>query len=354
MGKDYYKILGIEKTATEDEIKKAFRKQAHEYHPDKKTGNESKFKEANEAYQTLSDKKKRAEYDRFGQSGMGGNGGYSTGFGGFDSSQFEGFDFGNVGDIFSDFFGGGFSGGQSQRKGNDIQIQITISLRDAIFGVERSVFLTKTNKCNTCAGGGGNPGSKQNSCKKCNGQGRVQEQRRSVFGNVNTVLECDICHGSGKTFDNKCTDCKGKGVRDSQTEIKIKVPSGIDHGQSLRMSGQGEAIAHGSPGDLYVLISIEKDKKFVRKGLDLYTDVSVKLTDALLGTRVNLESFDGTESLSIPSGSNNGDILKIIKKGVKKNETIRGDIIVTLKVDMPKKISSKVSKLIEELQKEGI
>lgn len=354
MGKDYYKTLGIEKNATEDEIKKAFRKLAHQYHPDKKTGDEAKFKEVNEAYQTLSDTKKRASYDRFGSgNGQSGGGAHAGGFGGFNSSSFEGFDFGNVGDIFSDFFGG--SSGQSSRKrGEDIQIQILITLKDSVFGVERKVLLTKTNACNTCSGTGAKSGSKQNTCKTCNGQGRVQQARRSVFGTVNTVVECDTCQGSGKIPEHKCTDCKGKGIKDSQSEIKIQVPAGIENGQTLRMNGQGEAINGGAAGDLYVLIQVDKDPSFVRRGFDLHTQKTLKLTEALLGTSVKIISFDGEENLVIPAGVSNGDILKISGKGVTKNQGARGDVLVTIKIVTPNKLSKEAVRLIEELRKEGL
>jgi molecular chaperone DnaJ len=359
MAKDFYKILGVEKNASEDEIKKAFRKLAHEYHPDKKTGNEAKFKEVNEAYQTLSDKKKRAEYDRFGQAGSAGAGGFGgfgqSGFGGFDSSQFEGFDFGNVGDIFSDFFGGGgFGGGQQRRKGDDIQIQISVTLKDSIFGVTRNVYVTKTNSCKTCSGSGSKPGTKQNSCKTCNGQGRVQQQRRSVFGTINTVVECSACYGSGTVPEEKCSECKGKCVKDYQTEIKIEVPAGIENGQTLRMAALGNAIAHGTAGDLYVVVQVEKDAHFVRQGFDLYTHKTVKLTEAILGTETTIATFDGVEKVKIPVGTNTGDTVKISGKGVKKSNGSRGDIVVTIKIDIPKKLSGKATKLIEELQQEGI
>lgn len=356
MGKDYYKTLGLEKSATEDEIKKAFRKLAHEYHPDKKTGNEAKFKEVNEAYQTLSDKKKRADYDRFGSAGTGpAAGGYTGGFGGFDSSGFEGFDFGNVGDIFSDFFGAGFGGGGgAHKKGSDIQIQISITLREAVFGTEKSVLVTKTNFCKVCSGTGGSPNSKQETCNKCKGQGRVQEARRSVFGTVNTVVQCNICQGTGKTYSERCNSCKGSCIKAEQTEIKIKVPAGIDNGQTLRMHGYGEAIANGTQGDLYIYIQVEKDKLFTRKGFDLYADKKIKLTEAMLGRTFTLETFDGNIDFDVPTGTNNGDEIRLRGKGVANRSGHRGDIVVRIKIETTKKLNANSKKLLEELQKEGL
>lgn len=357
MSKDYYSILGVSKNSTKEEIKKAFRSKAQKHHPDK-GGDEAKFKEINEAYQTLSDDSKRAQYDRFGDTGASGQG-YGSGFGGFNSSSFEGFDFSNVGDIFSEFFTNGGSspfGGRATRvkKGSDLQVLISITFKESVFGAEKKILLTKTNTCKTCSGSGGKPGSKLNTCKTCSGSGAVSKAERTVFGIIQNTVECNTCHGSGKIPDEICATCKGKGVKDSQEEINIKVPAGIENGATLRMSGEGEATPHGKSGDLYVQIQVDADRIYSRKGSDIYMSHTIKLTDSLLGANHSIMTLDGTLSLEIPQGTNTGDVIKLSGKGVFLINGKRGDLCVKIQVQIPKSLSTKQKKIVDELKNEGI
>ena len=279
MAKDYYEILGVNKGASKDEIKKAFYKLAHKYHPDKKEGNEAKFKEVNEAYQTLSDDSKRAKYDQFGAGyqNMGpGAGGYhgggfegfdfSQGFGGFQSGGAE-FDFGNLNDIFSDFFGGG--GGRQVRRGRDIQTEINISFTDSILGGEKKIAITKMSKCLVCAGNGAKPGTKLEKCKKCDGKGQIHEMKRTILGNIASSKLCDTCHGAGEVPKDPCGECKGKGVVRREEEISFKIPVGVHNGQTLRMSGYGEAVQGGASGDLLINLNIKLPSKISTKAREL-------------------------------------------------------------------------------------
>lgn len=361
MSKDYYKILGVEKNASKEDIKKAFRKLAHQYHPDKTKGDDSKFKEVNEAYQTLSDDQKRAQYDQFsaggGYGGGQGFGGFSAGGGpasGWDFSGAQGFDMGDLGDIFGDFFGGGMGGRRNQsRRGRDISTEIDISFEDAMFGITRKILITKQSKCDSCNGTGAKMNTKMDTCKSCNGQGQVREIRRSILGTFQTTKVCDKCSGEGKTPKEYCKDCSGHGVLNKQTEIEIKIPKGIDNGEMIKMNGMGEAVKGAISGDLYIKINVKPHNIFKRDGYNLYTDISINLSDAILGVRYELKTFDGVVDIKIPEGTNHKDLLRIKGKGVPNNRE-RGDIIVRVLVRMPNKISKKARKLIEDLKSEGI
>ncbi len=355
--KDYYNVLGVDKKANKDEIKKAFRTLAHKYHPDKKTGDDAKFKEINEAYSVLSDDQKRAQYDQFGSAGpnMGG-GGFGGGFEGFDFSQFtqgnaNGFEF-DFGDIFGDVFGGG--GRRQAKRGRDISIDIEISFEDSVFGVERTVLLNKVSKCDTCSGTGGEKGSEQITCSKCNGKGNIREVKRTFFGQFETQATCDTCHGSGKVPKNKCSTCHGEGVLKRETEIKVKIPAGIESGEMIRLSGAGEAIATGQAGDLYIKTYVKKHNLFRKEGENLVMDLPVLLTDALLGGEVSVKTLDGDITLKIPEGLKHGEILRIKGKGVAIERGHRGDILVKTAIIMPTKLSKGVKKAIEDLKKEGL
>ncbi len=257
--KDYYNLLGVDKSASKDDIKKAFYKLAAKYHPDKKGGDEAKFKEINEAYQTLSDEKKRKEYDTYGQTfnGQGPMGGGQGGFGGFNASDFADmqFDFGDLGDIFGDMFGGGF-GGQRQKRGRDISLEIDVPFSEAIFGTERNVLLSKVSTCDSCTGSGAKPGTKKKTCTTCNGQGKVHDVKRTFMGNFQSVRTCDACNGVGQIPEEKCSTCKGNGVFSKREEVNIGIPAGISNGEMIRMTGMGEAVAQGVTGDLYVKINV--------------------------------------------------------------------------------------------------
>jgi molecular chaperone DnaJ len=354
--KNYYDILGIEKGAPKDDVKKAFRKMAAKYHPDKKTGDEDKYKEITEAYSVLGDEKKKAEYDTYGQSfngAGGGGGGNPFGGGGFDFSGFQqgGAEF-DMNDIFSQFgFGGG--GRQQTKRGRDISIDINLKFEDAVFGVTRKVLLTKTNSCTTCSGDGAKPGTKLDDCSTCNGQGRVREQRQSFMGPVDTVRECNTCNGTGKVPKERCGTCAGVGVAKAEEEIGIKIPAGIQNGEVIRMTGRGEAIPSGQAGDLYIKIHAEGHKSIKREGTTLSSVLPIKLTDALLGATYSVVTLDGDVDIKIPAGVTHGELIRIKEKGVPSDKG-RGDFMVRVSVETPKKLSNKARKLVEELQGEGI
>ncbi|MEQ1561403.1 MAG: molecular chaperone DnaJ [Nitrospira sp.] len=359
MAKDYYQILGVDKKAQKEEIKKAFRTLAHKYHPDKKGGDDAKFKEINEAYSVLSDDQKRAQYDQFGSAGpsMGGSGFGGQGFDGFDFSQFtqgngQGFEF-DFGDIFGDVFGGG--GGRRQAKrGRDISVDIQISFEESVFGVERVILLNKVSKCDTCGGNGAEKGSELVTCSTCNGKGSIREMKRTFFGQFESVATCEICHGTGKTPKVKCNTCHGNGILKKETEIKVKIPSGIDDGEMIRLSGAGEAITGGQSGDLYIKIYVKKDQAFRKEGKNLVMDLGIKLTDALLGGEVTIKTLDGDIKVKIPEGVTHGEILRIKGKGVPYEKGYRGDILIKININIPKKLSRDARKTIEELKKEGL
>ncbi|HEY4515823.1 MAG TPA: DnaJ C-terminal domain-containing protein [Candidatus Paceibacterota bacterium] len=367
MAKNYYDILGVQKKASKDEIKKAFRKLAHQYHPDKSGGSADKFKEVNEAYSVLSDDKKRSQYDTYGdafaQAGGGNTGGFSgnwedfvrqTGFdpsngGGFSFSG-EGFD---LGDIFGEFFGGGGRRSRAQR-GRDISIDIELSFEESIFGGERTVVLSKVSECTTCKGSGSKPGSSEKiDCKTCNGKGKIHEVKRSIFGSFEMNRVCDECGGTGKVPKEKCFVCNGVGVLKKEEDIKIKIPQGIDNGEMIRLAGMGEALPHGTAGDLYVKIHVRKHKTFIKQGADLVMNFDIKLSDALLGGTYNVETLDGISQLEIPQGASTGDILRIKGKGVPYNKS-RGDILAHLTIKIPKKLSKSAHAAALKLKEEGV
>lgn len=351
MAKDYYKILGVEKGASAEDIKKAFRKLAHKHHPDK-GGDEAKFKEANEAYQILSDEKKRAEYDTYGQVGGGFSGAQQGGFSGFEGFGNQGFDGVDLNDIFGDFFGGGRQ--QQVRRGHDISVDIELTFAESIFGVERKIRITKISRCDVCGGTGGKPGSATKKCSDCNGQGRVQETKRSFLGTISQVRECSTCAGTGKIPEEKCTACKGRGVARKEEEIAIKVPAGIQSGEMVRLTGAGEAILNGKSGDLYVKIHIAPHPIFRREGSNISMNLIVKLSDALLGSNYEIETLDGTITVKIPKGVSSGEVLRVREKGVPIDSKRRGDLLIRLEIKTPTKLSRSAEKLIEELRKEGI
>jgi len=356
--KDYYEVLGVEKGASQDDIKRAFRKLATKYHPDKKTGDEARFKEISEAYAVLSDQKKRAEYDMHGRSFNGGGGGQGFGgFGGFDfngAQNGQGFEF-DLNDIFQgfgDIFGGG-GGGSAKARGRDISIDIELSLKESVFGANRKVLLTKNTTCDICTGSGAAPGSSMQTCTTCNGNGKIRETRQSILGSFATVRPCTACHGKGQISKEKCTACKGHGVYKKEEEIALTIPAGIEHGEMIRLAGRGEAVQAGASGDLYVKIHVTPHKTIKRDGFNLRTDLLIKLTDALLGASYDIETFDGSVSIKIPEGIKNGEVLRIRHKGVGSGSN-RGDFLVRVLIDIPHKLSRSARKLVEELRKEGV
>ena len=364
--KDYYETLGVNKNASKDEIKKAFYKLAHKYHPDKKEGNEAKFKQINEAYQVLSDDAKRSKYDQYGpafenaQHGYGG--GQRSGFGGFDFSGFGDFsaqggsafgeDF-DLNDIFSDFFGGG-GGRRETRRGRDISTEVQISFSDSIFGTNRKILITKTSSCLSCHGSGAKTGSKMETCKTCNGQGKIRESKRTIFGNIANTKICEVCLGAGEMPHDICETCKGKGVLRREEEVSIVIPAGIRDGEMIRMTGYGEAVSRGATGDLYIKINVAPHAVFKRDGHNLVMNLNLKLSDALLGAEYPIQTLDGEIRVTIPEGVALNEILRVRGKGVPISKNKRGDLLIKLNIKLPGKLSRKSREILEELKKEGI
>jgi molecular chaperone DnaJ len=359
MAKDYYNILGVTKTASEEEIKSAFRKLAHKYHPDKKGGDEKKFKEASEAYAVLSDKKKRAEYDTYGKTFAGG-GQQAGGFGGFDFSNFAqgSANFGDqefdLGDIFGEFFGGGRGGGAAKRRGRDISVDIELPFREAIFGTDRRMLIAKMSVCASCDGTGAKKGTRRTACTMCNGKGDIREARNTFFGNFTTTRTCPRCLGRGEVPEHPCDVCKGQGIAKREEEVHVVIPAGVSDGEMIRMPGRGEAAAGGVPGDLYVKLHVKTDKAFARDGNNLLTILHLKLTDALLGGEFKVETLDGPAAISVPQGVAHGELLRVRERGVPHGRGSRGDLLVRIDIQFPKKLSRAASDLIAELRKEGL
>ena len=357
--KNYYETLGVAKGASHDDIKKAFRKLAAQYHPDKKTGDEAKFKEISEAYAVLGDEKKRAEFDAYGRSYSGGAQGQG-GFGGFDFSGFQGFGGANgvefdLNDIFEGFGFGGGAGNGRRARGNDVAIDIELSFEEAIFGAKRTVTLTKINQCTTCDGSGAKKGTSMETCSHCNGQGKVREARQTMMGQFVAVRECSHCSGTGKIPKERCADCRGEGVRRMPESIDLAIPAGVQNGEMVRMTGRGEAVKGGTAGDLYVKLHVAKHTSITRDGDMLRSTLHVKLTDALLGGTYAVVTLEGDMPLEIPAGVTHGEILRIKNRGVPKGRNSdRGDFLVEVEIDMPKKLSKNAKKIIEDLRAEGV
>jgi len=349
MEKNYYEILGLEKKASKEDIKKAFRKLAHKYHPDKKGGDEARFKEVNEAYQVLSNDKKRAEYDTYGHAFSGGGFGGAEGFGGFNAKGFEGVEF-DLGDIFGDIFGGG---GMRTRRGRDISIDVEISFAESIFGTERKILLTKASKCEKCKGTGAKEKTEMLTCQRCNGKGKLHETKKSFLGTFSTVRTCELCRGVGKIPKEKCSSCNGYGITEGQHEIKVQIPSGVQNGEVIRLSGKGEAVQNGISGDMYIKIHVTPHEIFQRQGADLVMTLNIKLSDALLGSEYTINTLEKDIKLKIPEGAAFGEILRVREKGVPMHGK-RGDLLVKLNINLPRKISKRAKDVIAELKKEGI
>lgn len=364
MSKDYYKILGIEKNASADEVKKAFKKLAMQHHPDRPGGDEAKFKEVNEAYQVLNDAEKRKRYDQFGsdfeqQGGFGqgmnwddfmratrgqGGGGFEFNFGGAD-----------FGDIFGDMFGmGGGRRGGRQSRGRDIQVDVELTFKEAAFGVERDVTVRKQAKCDVCSGSGGEPGSTMDSCSQCKGQGQIVQVQRTFLGAMQTVTTCPTCHGRGQTHSKKCKHCGGDGILAKSVTTKVKIPAGIDNGQSIRISGHGEAAPHsGQSGDLFVVVHIKQSKDFERDGFDVYTGAEIDFPQAVLGDTIEVETIDGPIKVVIPEGTESGQLIRLKGKGIQHlSGSGRGDHYVRIKIRVPRKVNKNVKKLLEDLSNE--
>lgn len=365
MSKDYYKILGVEKSATHDEVKKAFRKLAHKYHPDKETGNEEKFKEINEAYQVVGNEEKRKQFDQYGadfdqQGGFGGGMNWEDymrqarqGGGGVNV------DMGDIGDIFGEIFSGfGFGGGggraRQQQTGSDIEVRVNLSFKEAVFGIEKELELNKVTACQRCKGDGAEPGSKVNQCTTCQGHGVVEQIQRTILGAMRSRATCPECRGQGQKPEKNCTECTGTGVTKHLTKMKVKIPAGIEEGQAIRISGEGETAPYGgAAGDLYVRVRVEDSKDYTRDGQTIRSSVEISFPQAALGTKVDVETIDGTVDLKIPAGTQAGTVLKLKGKGAPRvGGDVRGDHLVTVNIIIPKKLSKKEKKLLKDLAAE--
>lgn len=344
--KDYYASLGLEKGASDEEIKKAFRKLAIKYHPDKNQGNaeaEQKFKEINEAYQVLSDPEKKARYDQFGTADFDGSG-FGAGAGGFGGFDFS--DIGGFGDIFDSFFGGG--GGSSARnngprRGADIEYTIRLTFEEAIKGVEKEISITRSENCESCHGTGAKAGTTPKTCPTCHGTGQIRVQRQTPLGSFVSTTTCDQCHGTGKIIEEPCETCKGKGKVRKHRKIKVNIPAGVDTGNVIPLRGQGEDGTNGGPaGDLYINIIVSASSKFKRKGIDIYVDTHVSMAKAALGTEITVETVDGNVKYTVPAGTQSGTLFRLKGKGVPRvNGGGRGDQYVKVIVDIPKKLNEK-------------
>lgn len=360
MGKDYYNILGVGKGASQDEIKKAFRKKAHVYHPDKKGGDEAKFKEVNEAYQVLGNEKKRAQYDQFGSTfEQAQQGGGFHGFEGFrDFSNYsEGFNinmddlgdmFGGIGDIFG--FGGG-RGRARQNRGSDLQVALEIEFSEAVFGAEKEIRINKTVQCDRCKGQGAEPGAKIETCKTCGGRGKTTRVQRTILGNMQVQMTCHDCSGEGKKYDKKCSKCSGRGVAREAVNLKIKIPAGIDNGGAIRLTGQGEAGEKGGQaGDLYLQIKVKKDARFSREGDDIYSKIYLTFTQAAIGDKIEVETVDGPVKLKIPEGTQSGTRFRLRGRGANSvRGRGRGDHYVSVQVKTPQGLNRKQKEVLREL-----
>jgi len=364
MAKDYYKILGVNKTASQDEIKRAFRKLAHQHHPDKAGGNEQKFKEINEAYQVLSNSQKRQQYDQFGSTfeqarSQGGFGGFNDFASAFRNSGGASFDFGagDLGDIFGDLFG--FGGNRSRGRagsassGADIEAEITIDFREAVFGSEKTITLTKDETCSRCQGSGAEPGSKINTCPECKGTGQVL---RSIGFGISFNSVCPACGGQGQKAEKDCSVCHGGGIEKKTRQIKVKIPAGIDNGQMIRLSGEGQSVGRsGKSGDLYLRIKVTPDREFKRDGYDILTEAQISFSQAALGDKVSIDTLDGKVKLKVTEGTQSGKVFRLRGRGVPHVQGRgRGDQLVRVIVKTPTDLSRKQKELLKELEKESI
>jgi len=347
--RDYYEVLGVGKSASADEIKKAFRRAAIEHHPDR-GGDETKFKEVNEAYEVLKDNEKRKRYDQFGHAGVGGAAGGNP-YGSYGQGQNINFDFGDMGlgDIFSSFFGGGGGRSQQQSRGRDVEAGVEISFKDAIFGTEAKISLNIEDNCEHCKGKTVEPGYELKTCSECQGAGQVTHVMKTVFGNIQQAVTCPKCSGRGKIPEKVCTVCRGKGTKSKKQTVALKIPAGIDDGAVIRLREHGEAIANGPKGDLYVNIRVKPHKKFTREGDLILSEEHVGMVDATLGTEVEVETVDGPVVMKVPAGTQSGTDFKLSNHGVphiKGNN--RGAHIVTIIVDTPTKLSKKQQDLLKQ------
>ncbi len=358
--RDYYEVLGLKKGASDDEIKKAFRKLAMKYHPDKNPGDKSaeeKFKEINEAYAVLSDPEKKDKYDRYGHAGVDpnagfGGGGFGGGFGGFGGFE-------DIFDMFGGAFGGGFGGGRSgsrrngPRKGSDLQKTMTIEFEEAAFGAKKQIRINKFVKCKTCSGSGAEPGTSKKQCTRCGGSGEVRTSQRTPLGTFQSVSPCPDCNGTGEINETPCKDCGGSGrVKDNVT-ISINIPAGVDNDSVIPIKGQGEPGINGGPdGDLYIVINVKPHKLFERRGQDLWLEIPITFDQAALGDEIVVPTLEEKVSYKVPAGTQPGTVFRLKGKGIKSVRSSRkGDLYVKVTLEVPTKLSSKQKKAISTMAK---
>ena len=367
MSKDFYNILGVGKNASQDDIKKAYRKLAHQYHPDKAGGNAEKFKEINEAYQVLSDANKRSQYDRFGQTFQGapgggaGFGGQGFGFGGFDFRDFSaqggpasGWDFEDIFDMFGDTFGTRGNRAQSAMAGRDIQVDVELILEEVATGVTKEFSFFKQAQCPTCNGNGAKAGSQAVTCATCKGSGKVAQMRNILFGTFQTVTTCPECEGSGRIIKDKCPTCKGEGRLKKEEKISVTIPAGVRDSDTLELTGKGEAGKKGArSGNLFVRMHIKPHQLFVRQGSDVYYKASIDFSAAALGGEVQVPTLYGEEVVALSAGTQSGEKIILHGKGLPQMSGWgKGNQIIEVIIKVPKKLSTKAKQLLRELENE--
>lgn len=356
--RDFYEVLGVPKTASADEIKKAYRKLAKENHPDlhpDDKGCEARFKEINEAYEILSDPDKKARYDQYGHAGVDPNFGAGAGAG----AGFGGMDF-DLGDIFGSFFGGGFGGGggggarskNAPRRGESIRMGVSISFEEAAFGCEKEITVARVEKCSTCGGTGCEPGTTAEVCPNCKGSGTVKTQQQTLFGMMQTTADCPRCGGTGKIIHQPCRDCRGSGSVRKQKKVSVNIPAGIDDGQTISLRGQGHSGANGGPaGDLLITVAVRPHQIFRREGTSVMLDMNITVTQAVLGTELEVPTLDGNVKYTVPEGTQTGTVFRLRGKGIPHlNGGARGDQYVTVNVEIPKNLTSHQKDLLREFE----
>lgn len=355
--RDYYEVLGVDKSASEDEIKKAYRRLAKQYHPDlnpdDREGAEAKFKEASEAYEVLSNPEKKARYDQFGHAGVDPNmGGAGGGYRSYGAGGFDDFD---LGDIFGSFFGGGFGGSTRQnpnapRKGRDLEYHVDLKFEEACFGTEVDVSINHLEKCAACGGDGAAEGSRPETCSTCGGTGQVRSVQRTPFGNIQNVRTCDVCGGKGKIVKNPCKVCRGDGTVRKMKKVKVKIPAGINDGQQVYVRGEGDVGSNGGPsGDLILHVRVKPHKLFTRQGYDIFCDYPLSFVQAALGAEIMVPTIDGKVSYNVPEGTQTDTVFRLKGKGVPRlNAGGRGDQYVKITVEIPKGLSEKQKEILRE------
>ncbi len=351
--RDYYEILGVDKGASADDIKRAYRKLAKQYHPDvceNKAEAEERFKEASEAYSVLGDENKRKQYDMFGHSAFDPAAG-GTGFGGFEDFM------GGFGDIFDSFFGGGFGGRASRRngpvRGSDLRVEMSITFEEAAFGTSKEIQLNKNVTCEECGGTGAKKGTEPKTCSACGGTGQIRQQRNTAFGNFVNVVDCPECGGRGTIIKDPCPECGGRGIQKKLKKLKVNIPAGIDDSQILTLRGEGAAGQRGGPaGDLQIYVFVEPHKFFRREGYDLFLEMPVSFADAALGTELVVPTLEGKAKYKMSEGTQTGTVFRLKDKGIQfLNSTRKGSLYVTIKVEVPKRLSEKQKTLLKEFDK---